>query len=62
MFTAFIGLDVRAAAVRDADAFCSGVLTAATWPALMRMWDDAENLPTDAELTEPAAWLARVAG
>jgi putative hydrolase len=62
MFGKFIGLEVPAEAVRVADAFCRGVLATAQWPALLRLWDDPENLPNDAELTEPAVWLARVAG
>ena len=57
----FIGLEVSSEDVRMADAFCRGVLIAAGWPALLRLWDDPENTPTDAELAEPAVWLARVA-
>jgi putative hydrolase len=62
MFGQFLGLTIPAEFIRDADAFCRGVLNAADWNALARMWDDSENLPTEAELGEPAAWLARVSG
>lgn len=62
MFAAFVGLDIEAEQIRAADAFCRGVLTTAHWPALLRLWDDPENIPTDAELVEPAVWLARVSG
>jgi putative hydrolase len=60
MFAKFVGLDVDAEQVRAAEAFCRGVLTTAGWPALLRLWDDPENTPTDAEFTEPALWLARL--
>jgi len=60
MFATFVGLDVEPDQIRGADTFCRGVLTAAGWPALLRLWDDAENIPTDGELNEPALWLARV--
>ena len=62
MFGQFLGLTVPAEFIREADAFCRGVLTAADWAALARVWDDPDNLPTDAELNEPAVWLARVPG
>jgi len=62
MFGQFLGLTIPPDFVRDADTFCRGVLNAADWTALARMWDDSENLPTDTELTEPAVWLARVSG
>jgi len=62
MFATFVGFDVPVEQIRDAEVFCRGVLTAAGWPALLRVWDDAENIPTTAELAEPALWLARVSG
>ena len=62
MFAAFIGLEVPAEQVRAADAFCRGVIATAGWPSLMRVWDDPENFPTEPELAEPAAWLARLSG
>jgi putative hydrolase len=62
MFAQFIGLSVPPEQVRAAEEFCRGVLAAAGWAALQRLWDDPENLPTDAELNEPALWLARLPG
>jgi len=62
MFVSFVGLDVSQDDVRTAELFCRGVIVAAGWPALIRLWDEAENLPTDAELSEPAAWIARIPG
>jgi putative hydrolase len=60
MFQKFVGLEILPEHVRAADVFCRGVLAASSWAALLTMWDDPENLPTDEELAEPAAWLARV--
>ena len=60
MFANFIGLDLQLEQVRAAETFCRGVLTTAGWPALLRLWDDPEFLPTETELTEPALWLARI--
>jgi len=62
MFATFVGLDVPPDHVRAAETFCRGVLSAARWPALLRLWDDPENTPTEIELAEPALWLGRVAG
>jgi putative hydrolase len=62
MFRRFIGLELRPGTLRAAESFSRGVLDAEGWPALTRLWDDAENLPSDAELADPRAWLARVAG
>lgn len=62
MFANFIGLDVRPEQIRAAETFTHGVLAAAGWPALLRVWDDPEFLPTEIELSEPAVWLARISG
>lgn len=62
MFQRFVGIEILPEHVRSADIFCRGVLAASSWQALLTVWDDPENLPTDEELTEPAAWLARVVG
>lgn len=62
MFQRFVGLEILPEHVREADLFCKGVLAASSWQALLAMWDDPENLPTDQELAEPVSWLARVGG
>ena len=62
LFGQFVGLTIPPDHLREAETFCRGVVAAADWPALARMWDDSENLPTDTELIEPAVWLARVSG
>jgi uncharacterized protein (DUF2342 family) len=62
MFQRFVGLEIVPDHVRAADIFCRGVLAASSWQALLAVWDDPDNLPTEQELAEPAAWLARVGG
>ena len=62
MFAGLVGLDVQPDQIRAAESFCRGVLTAAGWTALLRVWDDPEFLPTETELSEPALWLARISG
>lgn len=61
MFQRFIGVEVPADAIRTADTFCRAVLVAAGWPALSRVWEDPESLPTTEELAEPSLWIGRVA-
>ena len=61
MFQRFIGVEVPQDMVRTADAFCRGVLVAGGWPALSRLWEDSEMLPTLEELNEPSLWLGRIA-
>ena len=62
MFANFIGLDVTPEQIRAAETFSEGVLATAGWPALLKLWDDPEFLPTETELSEPAVWLARISG
>ena len=62
MFANFIGLDVTSEQIRAAEIFSQGVLATAGWPALLKLWDDPEFLPTEPELSEPAVWLARISG
>ena len=40
--------------------FVRGVYAVGGRPAFDAVWRRPENLPTIAELTEPATWLARV--
>ena len=61
MFQRFIGVEVPSDLIRTADAFCRGALVAGGWPALARVWEDPESLPTQEELSEPSLWLGRVA-
>lgn len=62
LFRRFIGLDLRPEQLRGAEAFCRRILDTSGWPALGRLWEHPENLPTDAELADPPAWLARMGG
>jgi putative hydrolase len=59
MLTGFIGLEAPSSQ-RTADAFVRAVREQAGWGALVRMWEDPDAFPTDAELTDPAAWIGRV--
>ncbi|MGH2785813.1 MAG: zinc-dependent metalloprotease [Actinomycetota bacterium] len=61
MFQRFIGVEVPQDLVRTADAFCRGVIVAGGWPALSRLWEDPESLPSVEELLEPSLWLGRIA-
>ncbi|MGH2829842.1 MAG: zinc-dependent metalloprotease [Actinomycetota bacterium] len=56
----FIGLGTSEEPGRDADAFTRAVLNAGGWPALGRMWNDTETLPTPGELSDADAWLRRM--
>lgn len=60
MFSRFVGLEIPADRVRIAQSFSRSVLESSGWPALLRMWEDSENLPTESELARPRTWLARV--
>jgi putative hydrolase len=60
MFSRFVGLEVPPDRLRAGQAFCRAVVESSGWPGLLRLWDDPENLPSEAELADPASWLARV--
>jgi putative hydrolase len=60
MFSRFVGLEVPPDRLRAGQAFCRGVVELSSWPALLRLWDDPGYLPAEAELADPASWLARV--
>jgi putative hydrolase len=61
MFQRFIGVDLPVETLRAADAFCRAVLEAGGWPALSRVWEDSQAMPSVEELSDPSVWLARVA-
>jgi putative hydrolase len=60
MFQRFIGVEVAQEQLRAADAFCRAVLDASGWPALSRVWEDSESLPTAEEIGNPDLWRERV--
>ena len=55
-----LGLDLKMRQYEQGKEFCDGVVDLGGIEALNRVWDSPESLPTQAELTDPAAWLARV--
>lgn len=55
-----IGLELQRHRAGDAAAFCSEVEQRWGESALERVWEEPENLPNLAELTDPVGWAARV--
>lgn len=55
----FIGIGTGEDSRRDADMFTRAVLEAGGWPALIRMWDDAETIPSREEMARPDLWVER---
>ena len=54
-----IGLEAKLRQYEDGKRFCDAVATTAGAPALHRVFDGPEQLPTVAELQDPAAWMRR---
>lgn len=54
------GLELRQATCDRGAAFVDGVLERAGEDGLRRLWADAANLPTPAEVDAPGLWLARL--
>ncbi|MBW3609647.1 MAG: zinc-dependent metalloprotease, partial [Actinobacteria bacterium] len=54
-----IGLDAKLRQYEDGKRFCDAVATTAGAAALHRVFDGPEQLPTVAELQDPAAWMRR---
>ena len=59
MPASFIGLE-GPENQRAADEFVRANTARAGWPAIARMWEDADAFPTEAELSDPETWLLRV--
>jgi putative hydrolase len=55
-----VGLELQRHRAGDAAAFCVEVEQRWGEPALDRVWEQPENLPSLAELTDPVGWAARV--
>jgi len=60
-FFKITGLDLKMQQYVLGERFCDSVLEAAGMPALMRVWDSPEVLPTLAEIRDPHLWVARTA-
>jgi coenzyme F420 biosynthesis associated uncharacterized protein len=56
-----IGLEAKMRQYEDGKRFCDAVVEAAGPVALHRVFDAPEQLPSPAELQDPAAWLRRTA-
>jgi len=54
------GLDLKMEQYRRGEAFVAAIEGRAGRPALRRLWDGPETLPTPEEISDPAAWLRRV--
>jgi|SRR5437588_1246749 len=54
-----LGLDLKMRQYEDGKAFCDRVVERSGIPALNRVWETPEALPTAAELEDPAAWIER---
>jgi len=56
-----IGLEAKMRQYEDGKRFCDAVVAAAGPPALHRVFDGPEQLPSPAELQDPEAWMRRTA-
>lgn len=57
-----LGLDAKMAQYRDGAAFVRGVVGKVGMEQFNAVWAGPENLPSKAEITDPAAWVTRVLG
>jgi coenzyme F420 biosynthesis associated uncharacterized protein len=55
-----LGFDIKMRQYEEGKAFCDGVVALGGIEALNRVWESPQNLPKQAELKDPDAWLARV--
>ena len=56
----FAGLTLERWRAKDAAAFCDEVVERWGEDTLATVWDEPDNMPTLAELTDPIGWAARV--
>ncbi|HYO44912.1 MAG TPA: zinc-dependent metalloprotease [Candidatus Limnocylindrales bacterium] len=54
------GLDLKMDQYRKGEEFVAGIERLAGAPALRRLWDGPETLPTPDEITRPAEWVRRM--
>jgi coenzyme F420 biosynthesis associated uncharacterized protein len=55
-----LGLEAKMAQYRDGAKFVHGVVDKAGMAEFNAVWDRPENLPSKAEIADPAAWVTRV--
>jgi len=58
----FLGLSVKRRQYERGKEFFDGVVERRDIATATRVWESPDHLPTDAELDDPAAWIARVEG
>ena len=61
LFEKLIGMDMKLRQYELGKRFCDGVVERAGIEGLNRVWEHPEQLPTHAELDDPAGWLERTA-
>jgi len=61
LFERLIGMDMKLRQYELGKRFCDGVVEQAGIEGLNRVWERPEQLPTLAELEDPAGWLERTA-
>ena len=54
------GLDMKMRQYAEGERFVNAVVAAVGMDGFNRVWDGPESLPTQAEIADPAAWVARV--
>jgi putative hydrolase len=59
IFEKLIGMDLKLRQYEHGKRFCDAVVEAGGIAALNRVWDGPEQMPTLAELDDPAGWLGR---
>lgn len=62
VFRRVLGLDAKLAQYHDGARFCRAVIDAVGVAGLNRVWSGPDALPSVAEIADPHAWVARVAG
>jgi coenzyme F420 biosynthesis associated uncharacterized protein len=55
-----LGVDAKLRQYRDGERFVRGVVERAGMHGFNQVWSSAQNLPTKAEIADPAAWVSRV--
>ena len=62
MVRRLLGLEAKMAQYRDGAVFVRHVVDKVGMDDFNAVWAGPENLPSKAEITDPAAWVARVHG
>jgi coenzyme F420 biosynthesis associated uncharacterized protein len=60
LFERLLGLELKRRQYEEGVKFCRYVAGVRDLGSLNRVWDNAESLPTNEELTSPDVWIARV--